>query len=70
MIYTFFSSVFVTLFLIVGTLALTGFLEMMHKSIPFNWLCANHVIILAVIAALCFILSVIFGIQIPDCYVR
>ena len=70
MIYTFLSSVFITLFLIVGTIALTGFLELMRKSIPFNWLCANHVIILAVLAVLCFILAVIFGAQIPDCYVR
>ena len=54
MIYTFFSSVFITLFLI----------------IPFNWLCAHHVIILAVLAVLCFIIAVIFGIQIPESYVH
>ena len=70
MIYTFLSSVFITLFLVVGTLALIGFLEMMRKNMPLNWLCYQHVIVLALIAALCFILTVIFGIQIPDCYVR
>ena len=68
MIYTFFSSIFIALFLVVGTLALTGFLELMRKSIPVNWLCGQHVIVLAVIAALCLILAVFFGIQIPDFY--
>lgn len=70
MIYTFLSSVFITLFLVVGTLALMGHLELMRKNMPLNWLCYQHVIVLALIAALCFILAVIFGIQIPDCYVR
>ena len=70
MIYTFLSSVFITLFLIVGTLALMGHLELMRKNMPLNLLCYQHVIVLALIAALCFILAVIFGIQIPDCYVR
>ena len=70
MIYTFLSSVFITLFLIVGTLALMGHLELMRKNMPLNWLCYQHVIVLALIAALCFILAVIFSIQIPDCYVR
>ncbi|MBR4546496.1 MAG: hypothetical protein IKO66_00450 [Paludibacteraceae bacterium] len=40
----------------------------MRKSIPLNWVCAQHVIILAVLAVLCFIAAVIFGTQIPDCY--
>ena len=70
MIYTFLSSVFITMFLVVGTLALIGFLETMRKNMPLNWLCYQHVIVLALIAALCFILAVIFGIQSPDCYVR
>ena len=70
MIYTFLSSVFITLFLIIGTLALMGHLELMRKNMPLTWACYQHVIILAVLAALCFILAVIFGIQIPDCYVR
>jgi hypothetical protein len=68
MIYTFLSSVFIALFLVVGTLAIMGFLELMRKSIPLNWLCYQHVIVLALIAVLCFILAVIFGTQIPDCY--
>lgn len=70
MIYTFLSSVFITLFLIVGTLALIGFLEMMRKYMPLNWTCCQHVYVLAILSFVCFILAVIFGIQIPDCYVR
>ena len=70
MIYTFLSSVFITLFLIVGALALTGFLKLMRDNFPLSWTCYQHVIILAVLAALCFILAVIFGVQIPECYVR
>lgn len=70
MIYTFLSSVFITLFLLIGTITLMGYLELMRKNMPLNWLCYQHVIILAVLAAVCFILAVIFGIQIPDCYVR
>lgn len=69
MIYTFFSSVFITLFLLVGVLALMGFLEMMRKNMPLTWTCFQHVIILAVIAFVCLILAVVFGIQIPVCYV-
>ena len=70
MIYTFLSSVFITLFQIIGTITLVGHLELMRKNMPLNWICCQHVIVLAVLAALCFILAVIFGIQIPDCYVR
>ena len=70
MIYTFLSSVFITLFLIIGTITLVGHLELMRKNMPLNWICCQHIIVLAVLAALCFILAVIFGIQIPDCYVR
>lgn len=69
MIYTFLSSVFITLFLLVGALALMGFLEMMRKSMPLTWTCYQHVIVLAVIAFVCLILAVVFGIQIPECYV-
>lgn len=68
MLYTFLSSVFIALFLVVGTLAIMGFLELMRKSIPLNWLCSQHVIVLAAIAVLCFILAVLFGTQIPYCY--
>ena len=70
MIYTFLSSVFITLFLLIGTITLVGHLELMRKNMPLNWTCYQHVIVLAVLAALCFILAVIFGIQIPDCYAR
>ena len=50
MIYTFFSSVFITLTLVLGALY-------------------QHVIVLAIIATLSFIAAVLFGTQIPDCYV-
>ena len=68
MLYVFISSVFITLFLVVGTLVLMGLLELMRKSIPLNWLCAQHIIILAIIAVLCFIAAIIFGTQIPNPY--
>ena len=68
MIYTFLSSVFIALFLVVGTLALMGFLELMRKNMPLNWLCYQHVIVLAAIAVLCFILACIAGAQIPQGY--
>ena len=69
MCYIFISSVFITLFLVLGALSLYGFLELMQSKFPLTWTCYQHVIILAVLAVLCFILAVIFGIQIPDCYV-
>ena len=53
MVYVFFSSVFITLFLVLGTLSLYGF---------------RDPLLLALIAFLCFIAACIFGIQIPDCY--
>ena len=68
MLMTFLSSVFIALFLVVGTLALMGFLELMRKNMPLNWLCCQHVIVLAIFAVLCFIAACIFGTQIPDCY--
>ena len=68
MIYTFLSSVFITLFLVLGALSLYGFLELMQAKFPLNWLCCQHVIVLAIIAVLCFILACIAGAQIPDCY--
>ena len=52
MIYTFLSSVFIALFLVVGTLALMGFLDLMRKNMPLNWLCCQHVIVLAAIAVI------------------
>ena len=70
MIYTFLSSVFIALFLVVGTLALMGHFELMRKGMPLTWACYQSVIVLAFVAVLCFILAVIFGTQIPNCYVR
>ena len=69
MIYTFFSSVFITLFFVVGALALMSFLEMMRKYMPLTWPYFKHVVVLAVIAFVFLILAVVFGIQIPECYV-
>lgn len=68
MIYTFFSSVSITLFMVVGALAFYNFLDLARERYPFSWTCYQHVIVLAVIAALCFIAAVFFGSQIPDCY--
>ena len=70
MVYTFLSSVFITLFLVLGALSLYGFLELMRLHYPLNWTCYQHVIVLALIAALCFIAACLFGTQIPDCYVH
>ena len=70
MIYTFLSSVFIALFLVVGTVAFMLFLENCTKPLPFSWICYQHVIVLAIIAALCFICACVFGAQIPDCYAR
>ena len=69
MIYTFLSSVFITLFLVLGALSLYGFLDRSRANYPFSWTCYQHVIVLAVISAVCFIFAVLFGSQIPDCYV-
>jgi len=69
MIYTFLSSVFITLFLVLGAFSLYGFLELMKSKLPLGWTCYQHVFVLAIIAALCFIAAVLFGSQIPDCYV-
>ena len=69
MIYTFLSSVFITLFLVLGAFSLYGFLELMKSKFPLGWTCYQHVFVLAIIAALCLIAAVLFGSQIPDCYV-
>ena len=69
MIYTFLSSVFITLFLVLGALSLYGFLELMQARFPLGWTCYQHVIVLAVIAALSLIAAVLFGTQIPSPYV-
>lgn len=51
-----------------GAVAFLGFFELMKKQMPLKWCCYQHVIVLAAIAALFFILSVYFGFQIPECY--
>ena len=68
MLYTFFSGVFITIFLVLGFLALKGFYELWRKNFPLNWTCYQHVYVLAILTFVCLILAVIFGIQIPDCY--
>jgi uncharacterized BrkB/YihY/UPF0761 family membrane protein len=68
MIYTFLSSVFIALFFVVGSMSLYCCLENSQKLLPFEWLFYKHVIVLAIIAFLCFILACVFGSQIPACY--
>ena len=69
MVYVFFSSVFITLFLVLGALSLYGFLELARKNYRVRWDSYHPVIVLAMIAILCFIAAGIFGLQIPECYV-
>lgn len=69
MIYTFFSSVFITLFLVLGTIAMYGFLDLARKYYDLTWKNYQVVCILAALSFICFILAVVFGFQIPDCYV-
>ncbi len=59
----------ITLFLVVGTLAFWQFIDRMVGNLPFGWTCYQHVIVLAIVAFLCFILACVFGSQIPACYV-
>ncbi len=68
MIYIFFTSVFITLSLVLGALSLYGFLELMQSKFPLGWTCYQHVFVLALIAFLCFIAAALFGTQIPNCY--
>lgn len=68
MIYIFLSSVFITLFLVVGTLAFWQFIDRMVGNLPLGWACYQHVIVLVILAVLCFIAACFFGTQIPDCY--
>lgn len=69
MLYTFLSSVFITLFLVLGAISLYAYLEYAREKYPFTWTCYQHFIILAAISVICFIAAVLFGTQIPDCYV-
>lgn len=68
MIYTFLSSVFLTFFFLLAAWSFFGFAELWRKNYPCNWSCYQHVVILAAVAALCFILAFLFGNQIPYCY--
>ena len=69
MLYTLLSGVFLTLFLVIGSFAFYGFLLRMLRDYPLSWTCYQQVIVLAIVAVLCFILACLFGTQIPDCYV-
>ena len=68
MLYTFLSSVFITFFFLLAACSFFGFMELWRLYYSLTWKNYKTVIILASIAAFCFILAVIFGIQIPDCY--
>lgn len=68
MVYLFLSSVFITLFLTLGSFAFYGFLLRMLRDLPLSWICYQQVIVLTIVAVLCFILACLFGTQIPDCY--
>ena len=68
MLMTFLSSVFITLFLLLGAWSFFGFLELMRAKYPLSWLCYQHVIVLAALAVLFLIASIVVGLQIPDCY--
>ena len=68
MIYIFLSSVFITLFLVLGALSIYGFIGLMQSHFPLGWTCYQHVIVLAIIAVVSLIIACLFGAQIPDCY--
>ena len=70
MLHIFLSSVFMTFFFLLGACSFFGFTELMRNNMPLTWACYHHVYVLAILSFVCFILAVIFGIQIPDCYVR
>ena len=69
MFYVILSSVFITLFLVLGACSFFGFLELMRAKYPLGWTCYQHVSVLAIVAVLCLILAIVLGLQIPDCYV-
>ena len=69
MLYCILSGVFLTLFLVIGSFAFYGFLLRMLRDYPLSWTCYQQVIVLAIVAVLCFIAACLFGTQIPDCYV-
>ena len=47
----------------------SGVSKLMQAKFPLGWTCYQHVIVLVLLAVLCFIAAVLFGTQIPDCYV-
>ena len=68
MFYIILSSVCITLFLLFGAWAFYGFAELMRLYYPLDWQNYQHVIVIAIIAIICFIGACLFGTQIPDCY--
>ena len=68
MLYCILSGVFLTLFLVIGSFAFYGYLLRMLRDLPLSWTCYQQVIVLAIVAVLCFILACLFGTQIPNCY--
>ena len=69
MFYVILSSVFITLFLLLGACSFLGFLELMRGNYPLGWTCYQHVIVLGLFAVLCFIVACVTGALIPACYV-
>jgi len=70
MFYTFFTSVFIAIFFVTGSIAFYSFMERWRmKGLPISWTCYQHEIVLAAIAALCFICACILGALIPAGYV-
>ena len=61
---------FITIAFLLGAWSFFGFIELWRKNFPLTWACYQHVYVLAILSFVCFILAVIFGIQIPDGYVR
>lgn len=68
MLYCILSGVFLTLFFTLGTFAFYGYLLRMLRDLPLSWTCYQQVIVLAIVAVLCFIFACLFGTQIPNCY--
>lgn len=67
MVYTFLSSVFITLFMVLGSFAFYHYLKICL--LDFSWATYRHIIVMTVLALLCLIVACLFGTQIPDCYV-
>lgn len=67
MVYTFLSSVFITLFMVLGSFAFYHYLKICL--LDFSWATYRHIIVMTVLALLCLIVACLFGTQIPNCYV-